>query len=72
LQPLGSRPESLTDMVFEAIRDAIVNKALPPGSQVSEANLAAQLSVILPQWVGAGRCASCRRAGHGGRTHAHR
>jgi DNA-binding GntR family transcriptional regulator len=45
LQPLGSKPESLTDMVFEAIRDAIVNKALPPGSQVSEANLAAQLSV---------------------------
>jgi DNA-binding GntR family transcriptional regulator len=45
LKPLGSKPESLTDMVFEAIRDAIVSKALPPGSQVSEANLAAQLSV---------------------------
>jgi DNA-binding GntR family transcriptional regulator len=45
LKPLGSKPESLTDMVFEAIRDAIVSKALPPGSQVSEASLAAQLSV---------------------------
>jgi DNA-binding GntR family transcriptional regulator len=45
LQPLGSKPESLTDMVFDAIRDAIVSKALPPGSQISEASLAAQLSV---------------------------
>jgi DNA-binding GntR family transcriptional regulator len=45
LQPLGSKPESLTDKVFEAIRDAIVSKALPPGSQVSEASLATALNV---------------------------
>ncbi|HET6504502.1 MAG TPA: GntR family transcriptional regulator [Amycolatopsis sp.] len=45
LKPLGTKPESLTEKVFEAIRDAIVTKALPPGSQVSEAGLAAQLSV---------------------------
>lgn len=45
LRPLSSKPESLTDMVFEAIRDAMVSKALPPGGQVSEASLAAQLNV---------------------------
>lgn len=45
LQPLRSKPESLTDMVFKAIRDAIVSKAIPPGGQISEASLAAQLNV---------------------------
>jgi DNA-binding GntR family transcriptional regulator len=32
-------------MVFDAIRDAIVSKALPPGSQISESGLASQLNV---------------------------
>lgn len=45
MQPLSSKPESLTEMVFKAIRDAIVSKDLPPGGQISEASLAAQLNV---------------------------
>lgn len=45
LRPLTKNPESLTDRVFEVIRDAIVSKALPPGARVSEASVAAQLSV---------------------------
>jgi DNA-binding GntR family transcriptional regulator len=39
------RPDSLTDIVFDRIRDAIINKSLPPGSAVSEADLAQRLLV---------------------------
>ena len=42
---LESKPESLTDVVYEAIRDAIINRVLGPGSRVTEAGLAAQLGV---------------------------
>lgn len=45
LRPLRSRPESLTELVLESVRDAIVDKALPPGTRLSEAVLAAQLEV---------------------------
>ncbi len=39
------RPDNLTDLVFAAIRDRIVDTSLPPGSSVSEATLAKELSV---------------------------
>lgn len=42
---LHRRPESLTTVVFDAIRDAIITKTLPPGSRVTEASLAERLSV---------------------------
>jgi GntR family transcriptional regulator, rspAB operon transcriptional repressor len=42
---LESKPESLTHVVYEAIRDAIINRVLGPGSRVTEAGLAAQLGV---------------------------
>lgn len=45
LATLDRRPESLTALVFEAIRDQIVSRGLPPGSRVSEQRIAAQLSV---------------------------
>lgn len=45
LKPLGARPGSLTDMVLETIRDAIVDKTLSPGQRISEASLATALQV---------------------------
>ncbi|MDT7724948.1 MAG: hypothetical protein QOI21_1524 [Actinomycetota bacterium] len=45
LRPLQSKPESLTDLVLEAVREAIVDKTLAPGMRVSEAMLAARLQV---------------------------
>lgn len=39
------RPDNLTDLVFAAIRDQIVDASLPPGSSVSEAMLAKELTV---------------------------
>nr|BFE55578.1 hypothetical protein GCM10020063_001040 [Dactylosporangium thailandense] len=39
------RPDNLTDLVFAAIRDRIVDASLPPGSSVSEATLAKELTV---------------------------
>lgn len=45
LQPLEVKPESLTQMVYGAIRQAIVSKALMPGTVVSEASLARRLAV---------------------------
>jgi len=45
LEPIEAKPESLTDMVYRRIRDAIVTKSLRPGTSVSEAGLAAQLGV---------------------------
>ena len=45
LGPLAARPDNLATIVFEAIRDNIVNATIAPGSQVSEAWLASQLHV---------------------------
>jgi DNA-binding GntR family transcriptional regulator len=42
---LEHKPESLTDVVYEAIRDAIINRVIPPGSRLTEAALADQLNV---------------------------
>ncbi|MFC4946724.1 GntR family transcriptional regulator [Pseudonocardia sp. GCM10023141] len=45
LEPLPARSDTLTSLVFIAIRDRIVDASLPPGSRVGEAMLAAQLQV---------------------------
>jgi DNA-binding GntR family transcriptional regulator len=45
LAPLTEKPESLTQIVYQTLRDAIISKRLPPGERVSEASLARQLSV---------------------------
>ncbi len=45
MRPLDAPSDTLTEMVFEAIKDGIVHKSLPPGGRVSEAALAAQLKV---------------------------
>lgn len=45
LSELGSRAESLSSQVYAAIRGAIVNKTLAPGSTVTEAQLAKDLGV---------------------------
>jgi DNA-binding GntR family transcriptional regulator len=42
---LPTRPESLSDVVYETIRDAIVNRTIPPGARVTETGLAKQLDV---------------------------
>jgi DNA-binding GntR family transcriptional regulator len=42
---LAHKPESLTDLVYEKIRDAIINRVIAPGSRVTEAALAEQLNV---------------------------
>lgn len=45
LRRLSQRPESISQIVYDAIRDGIVDKTLPPGSTVSEARLARSLDV---------------------------
>ena len=45
LQPLQTKQQSLQDLAYSAIRTAIITKALPPGTKVSEAGLAASLNV---------------------------
>lgn len=45
LRPVQPPSDTLTGVVFEAIKDAIVNKSLAPGCRVSEAALASQLRV---------------------------
>jgi DNA-binding GntR family transcriptional regulator len=45
LQPLDAKPESLSQIVYAAIRQAIVSKALMPGTVVSEASVARRLVV---------------------------
>jgi DNA-binding GntR family transcriptional regulator len=42
---LPARPDSLSDVVYETIRDAIVNRTIPPGARVTETGLANQLNV---------------------------
>lgn len=45
IKVLDRRPESLSQVVFESIRDAITEKALSPGDPVSETRLASELGV---------------------------
>jgi len=45
LQPVEMRPGSLTDIAFDRIREAIVNRSLLPGARVSESMLAGMLHV---------------------------
>jgi DNA-binding GntR family transcriptional regulator len=45
LNAIADRADSLTERVFDMIRDAIVSRAIPPGSSLTEASLAAQLNV---------------------------
>jgi DNA-binding GntR family transcriptional regulator len=45
LQPLNNRPESLTERVYEAIREAIVARTFAPGARITEKMLADQLCV---------------------------
>lgn len=42
---VAERPETLTEIVLETIRNAIVNHDLPAGARVTEADLARQLNV---------------------------
>jgi DNA-binding GntR family transcriptional regulator len=45
LKPIASRPASLTEMVQDAIREAIISRSLSPGDRITEASLAKQLEV---------------------------
>ncbi|MGH3116419.1 MAG: GntR family transcriptional regulator [Gaiellales bacterium] len=45
LSALSVRKESLTDRAFDAIREAIVSRALPPGEILSERAVASQLEI---------------------------
>lgn len=45
LRPISAKPDSLTTIVYESLRDAIVAKRLLPGARVSEVRLAEQLAV---------------------------
>lgn len=45
LESIDLRRHSLTEQVYDAIRDAIVSKALPPGIRLSEAALAEKFGV---------------------------
>jgi len=45
LRPLTAKPETLSVLVYDSIRSAIVNKQLAAGERLSEAKLAARLQV---------------------------
>lgn len=45
LKPLKAYPQSLTQLVADAIRAAIMSREFPPGTRITEAMLAAQLGV---------------------------
>lgn len=45
LSPLPPRPESLSAIVYAAIRDAIVRKELEPGERITEAGIAKRMDV---------------------------
>lgn len=45
LMPVQARRESTSDLVYTALREAIVNRELEPGERVTEAGLAEQLHV---------------------------
>lgn len=42
---LDHKPDSLSDVVYETIRDAIINRVIAPGARLTEAGLAQQLNV---------------------------
>ncbi len=42
---LNVRPDQLRDLVYDAIREAIVNRTIPPGARVTEAAIAKRLRV---------------------------
>jgi GntR family transcriptional regulator, rspAB operon transcriptional repressor len=45
VQPVGLRPQSLTEIAFDRIRDAITSQTLAPGTRVSESMLGDMLQV---------------------------
>jgi DNA-binding GntR family transcriptional regulator len=45
LAPVDQKPETLTDTVYARLHEAIVSRSLPPGSRITEAGIAQQLSV---------------------------
>lgn len=45
IEPLGTPPVSATDQVFDALYGAVISVKLPPGTKVSEADIAKQLGV---------------------------
>lgn len=45
LDPIAEKPESLTEIVYNAIREAIIERRLGPGDQLTESGLAQQLHV---------------------------
>jgi DNA-binding GntR family transcriptional regulator len=45
LEPVADRPQSLTDIAFDRIRDAIVSRKLEPGTRISESMLGEMLQV---------------------------
>jgi DNA-binding GntR family transcriptional regulator len=45
LAPVRAKRESLTEIVYDAIREAIVSRRILPGERVTEASLAEQLNV---------------------------
>jgi GntR family transcriptional regulator, rspAB operon transcriptional repressor len=45
LQPIASRPESLAELVYSTIREAIVSRQLAPGGALTENAIAEQLQV---------------------------
>ena len=45
IEPLEKPQASATDQVFEALYDAVISVKLPPGTKVSEAEIAKQLGV---------------------------
>jgi DNA-binding GntR family transcriptional regulator len=45
LEPVADRPQSLSDIAFDRIRNAIVQRTLEPGTRVSESMLSEMLQV---------------------------
>lgn len=45
LDPIATRPDSLAEMVYAAIREAIVTRRMAPGEQLTESSIATQLQV---------------------------
>ncbi len=45
IRPLAEPPASATDQVFDALYDAVISLRLPPGTKVSEAEVAKQMGV---------------------------
>ncbi|HEX3789883.1 MAG TPA: GntR family transcriptional regulator [Pseudonocardiaceae bacterium] len=45
LEPVADRPQSLSDIAFDRIRNAIVQRSLEPGTRVSESMLGEMLQV---------------------------